>query len=240
MIVNLNTEGFSIITQTHHAHLACLIAENLKEEYKKLYFSDVFAAIAFHESKETDFNYNQQLSDLGQPISFDKPEGSTAESAKKVEHILNDLVTRSLLVAALVSSHFKFLYPEVFNNKLVSPRNCNLDKDAMKLYAIPVKEYKLLYGILKFCDRLSLMICKEEFPDAKRCFEINHSLGNTLHNMLEKEGEFLIDPWPFSKKSLEIEYEYHLIKQSSFKNTEAFLKAFSESEICLKKVVFKK
>lgn len=240
MIVNLTTEGFTVITQTHHAQIACLIAHNLKKKFKERYFLDVLAAIAFHESKETDFNYTRQLSDLGQPISFDKLEETTAESAKKVEQILNNLITRSLLVAALVSSHFKFLYPEVFSLKLVSQKNCELDKEAMKLYSITADTYKSLYGIVKFCDRLSLMVCKDEFPDANRCFEINHSLENKLHSLLEKEGQLLIDPWPFVGDSLEINYEYHLVKQRSFKNTETFLKAFSESEICLKKVVFKK
>ena len=142
-------------------------------------------------------------------------------------------------MAALVSGHFKFLNPQVFDSNLISKKYRDLDREAMNLYLIAPDVYKALYGILQFCDRLSLMICQNEFPDAGRTFEINHSLGNVLHAITEKDEAFFIDPWPFAKDDIAIKYEYHLIKQRSFKNTETFLKAFSQSEIRLNTVIFK-
>ncbi|WP_028374771.1 DUF3891 family protein [Leeuwenhoekiella sp. MAR_2009_132] len=240
MIVSADINGTRIITQTHHAHIACYIGHQLKNKYKNAYFADVIAAIAFHETRETDFNYTRQLNDLGQPVSFDKPDVTEAQLGKKAEEILNGLKSRSLLVAALVCSHLKFLSPQVFEAGLVSTINCDLDKQAMKAYNLKTDSYNILYGIVRFCDRLSLMICQDELPDANRSYDINDALGDTIHNLCDKEGELIINPWPFQEDEVIINYEYHILKQRSFKNSQTFYKAFKESEIGFSKIVFKK
>ena len=60
-----------------------------------------------------------------------------------------------MLVAALVSTHLQFLSPQVFTSGLVSKSNSNLDRKAMHLYKIKKADYDYLYGIVRFCDRLS-------------------------------------------------------------------------------------
>ena len=240
MIVAYDINETRVITQTHHAHIAGFIGNHLKSEYKSLFFSEVIAAIFYHETQETDFNYTRQLNDLGQPVSFDKPEITLEEQAEKTNKILDKLKTRSLLGAALVSTHLKFLSPQVFTTGLVSKSNSNLDRKAMRLYKIKKADYDYLYGIVRFCDRLSLMICQNELPDAQRSFEINNALGNKIHQLKDKNGRLIIDPWPFVGTELTIQYEYHKLKQRSFKNSETFYKAVDESRIGLEKITFSK
>ncbi len=238
MVINQTIQGPQLITQTQHAHLAYAIACRLKEKYRSPYFMEALQAIALHETEKTDFNYTRQLDTLGSPISFDRVAISDENILNKIEDMLDSLKFRSTLVAALVSSHFENLYPKLYKN--VSSAHSGLPALARGLYQIPEDVYDHLYQILKFADRLSLMICQRELPDAGRTFQINNSLHNKNFYIREQEGCYCIEPWPFKGTCIELDIEYRILDKVGYKNSNAFLESAGKSCVLKQSIHFSK
>jgi uncharacterized protein YndB with AHSA1/START domain len=74
-----------------------------------------------------------------------------------------------------------------------------------------------------FCDRLSLILCKDETPARGRSLEINKTIRNERYMIHRNEkNELIVSPWIFEKDEFELNVEERLTEQFSFKSSKEF------------------
>ncbi len=229
MIVKNTNEGWRIITQTNHAFLATQIAQALKENFRTEYWLETLLAISNHETLETDFNSGERINNLNLPIDFREATSSKKELYSKIESMVRKASNRSIIVGALIAEHLLFLHKPDINKKSIISLCEDTIKNAKSLHKIDDTTFKKMYGVVRFCDRLSLMICTEELPDLDRKFEINDSLDIGKVFLYLKDKSIKVTPWPFQKETCSIYIEHKLLTKSHFKDDNDFINVFQKS-----------
>ncbi len=239
MVVKNTSDGWDIVTQTNHALLAAQIANELLPKYKEHFWLETCLSISSHETLETDFNSGEKINDLGMPIDFRQNESSKSDLYNKIESMVFKARNKSLIIAALVSKHLLFLHQKDINKKKVENLCINTIKAAQKIHKINNDVFGLMYGVLRFSDRLSLMIVTDELPDLNRKFDINNAFGEN-HIIKSMNDGYTVKPWPFANSKLDLYFEFRILKEAIFSSEDKFIDAFNKSEIKIKRIAFKK
>ena len=96
-------------------------------------------------------------------------------------------------------------------------------KKILKQFKISDKQARKYYEFLRFCDRLSLILCKDETPDCNRLLEINTSINGVTYFIKKTEkDELIIDPWIFQSNKFEVSVEERILKETTFKSSSQF------------------
>lgn len=241
MIVRNTSSGWHIITQTNHAFLAAAIASNLAPKYKGKFWLETLLAIFTHETLETDFNTGEKINDLGMPIDFRQNTSTKSELYEKIEEMVQKAQNKSLIVGALVAKHLLFLHDGDIKKKRIKSLCQSTIAKAKKLHAIEDSEFEKMYGVLRFSDRLSLMIVTDELPDLDRKFEINNALSSKdTHALFKDKNKFKVSPWPFEQQLFDLYLEYRILENGKFESQEEFLNTFYKATIKKKTYSFSK
>jgi hypothetical protein len=223
MIVRKTHQGLHVIFQASHGLLAGKIAEQLMIKYRPPLWLETLVAVVEHDDQQLDFKEKNYLSELGIPLDFTEDSESVMTSVKRANRVFAHAKSKSLWTALLVSYHLDFLYGS-FRDKSVKASQflgaqAAFRKETVTYFGINEDKAASYYAILKFCDRCSLILCKDEVPDAERKLEINTSIeGNTYYISREINGNLSVSPWCFEADSFELSIEETVLEQTKYKN----------------------
>lgn len=103
------------------------------------------------------------------------------------------------------------------------------------LYKTTDKKARANYEVLRFCDRLSLILCKNEIPTKGRELEINTSINNQKFTIKKENGKISIAPWIFNVDKFDLNIEERILETNEIKSNLAFKKMLDETIPSIKK-----
>ncbi|AKP54157.1 DUF3891 family protein [Cyclobacterium amurskyense] len=221
MIVKKSPQGHHIIYQAAHGLLAGKIAQQLKRKYRPKLWLETLIAIVEHDDLQLNFKDNNYLSDIGMPKDFTEDKQNSSMILKRLKRIMSHANSKSSWTTLLVSFHIEYLYRSVKDQskglKDFLKNQEQLRNKILKEHNTSKTEAYSIYQVLLFCDRLSLILCKNEIPDAGRKIEINTSIDNKTYFLHQKDnGIVTVEPWCFEQNKFEISIEEIILKQTKF------------------------
>lgn len=227
MIVNKSIKGIHIIFHEAHGLLAGKIANEIAAEYRPIQWFETLVAVCEHDDRQLNFDEKDYLSDIGVPLDFTEEKYAVNDVLKRMQRILKSAGNKSLWVKLLISYHLEFIYSHLKEeSKQITNFFHNEEKvrlHILKQFKISDKQARIYYEFLRFCDRLSLILCKDEAPDANRLLEINTSInGETYFIKKTENDELIIEPWIFTADKFELSVEERILKETQFKSAAEF------------------
>lgn len=243
MIVKQSNEGWLLIYQASHGLLAGKIANELSYDLRPNYWIETLTAITEHDDHQLRFDEKMYLNEIGSPVDFTENNTPEEKALERAKRIYNQARIKSGYTAMLVAMHLEFLYGssanarmDTFLKKLKKER-----EESKKLYNIEDKEANEVYELLRFCDRCSLILCKDQLPSLERALEINTSIGGkTFHIKKIADNQITVDPWLFEKDTFKLEVEQVLLKTPYFEDNIKLKKALDAAGSHLVHWTFKK
>lgn len=244
MIVNKSVLGVHIIFHEAHGLLAGKIANEIKDEFRPIHWFETLIAICEHDDRQLNFDEKDYLSDIGVPLDFSEDSSSVEDVLKRMHRILKSAFNKSQWVKLLISYHLEFIYSHLIEDstqiKDFFSKEVQTRKEVLKQFKISDKKARIYYEFLRFCDRLSLILCKDEAPDANRLLEINTSIdGKTFFIKKNENDELIITPWIFSTAKFELSIEERILKEAQFSSSNKFETALMNLQPTLKKWILK-
>lgn len=245
MIVNKSLLGIHIIFHEAHGLLAGKIANEILPEFRPINWFETLIAVCEHDDRQLNFDEKDYLSDIGVPLDFTEDSSSVKDMIKRMARILKSAGNKSQWVKLLISYHLEFIYSQVIEESKQVKSFFFDEKQARQFildaYNLSDKKARTYYEFLRFCDRLSLILCTDETPDAERLLEINTSInGETYFIKKTKEDILTITPWIFNAPEIELSVEERLLKETQFISSKHFEKVLMACQPQLKKWVIRK
>ena len=240
MIVNKSLAGIHIIFHEAHGLLAGKIANEIAEKYRPINWFETLIAVCEHDDRQLNFEEKNYLSEIGVPLDFTEEEFTVQDIMERMQRILKSSENKSLWITLLISYHLEFIYAPIEDK---SKRITAFFKQQEQMRKVLLKEFKLsdekarsYYEFLRFCDRLSLILCKDETPEAGRLLEINTSIaGKTFFIKKTDDDELIISPWIFNVDEFELSIEERILKATQFTSNIQFEEVLMKSLPTLKK-----
>lgn len=241
MIVNAIPEGWEVIYQQAHGILAAELAHQLKPELQCAHWVETLVAIANHDNRQRTWRGQDGLTPAGAPADFTL-QPNTLEQAKALMHAVR---FQSRWVALLTSMHMSYLYESRRGESKATDtfldEQQELQQNCFKSIGITQKEAKQAYAIMQWCDRLSLILCRNELPADERTLEITTGPNEEVYFVKQLNTEMVhVEPWPFAQQRLEVQAEYRVLEQLQFKNDKELAQALHQAEVKYKKWVLEK
>ncbi len=240
MIVNKSLLGIHIIFHEAHGLLAGKIANEISEKHRPIHWFETLIAICEHDDRQLNFAEKNYLSDIGVPLDFTEEEFTVHDIMERMQRILKASENKSLWIKLLISYHLEFIYSEM---KKKSKRITSLFVEQEHVRKVILNDYKVsdkkartYYEFLRFCDRVSLILCKDETPERGRLLEINTSIDGKTYFIKKTENEELtISPWIFSADEFELSIEERILKETRFTSNLQFEAVLMNSKPQFKK-----
>lgn len=239
MIVNAIPEGWEVIYQQAHGVLAAQLAYHLKPELQCQYWVETIIAIANHDNRQKAWRGKDGLTQAGAPADFTL-QPNTLEQARDLMHAVR---FQSRWVSMLTSMHMSYLY----ESRRGQQKNIDdfLDEQQALQQAfhqslgVSRKEAEQAYTIMQWCDRLSLILCRNELPADERALEITKGPdGETYFVKQLEDATVYVEPWPFEAAQLHVQVEFRVLEQLQFKDDAGLAKALHQAEVMYKKFRF--
>ncbi len=228
MIVNLKTDGWEIIYHRAHALLAAQIAAHWQQKDAPLRITDTIAAISHHDDLEKEWEKGL-LTEAGAPKDFTiEGQASVEKLAKHIEESLY----RGRWVALLTSMHTCFLNQGSESADMVEflKEQRKLQQQWRKELDISKKEAESSYQFMKWCDRLSLILCQQKLPSNQRKLEINDGPdGKKYYIAMSEDESITILPWCFKEDKVKLYVETSHLSQVQFKDNVEIKKALTNA-----------
>ncbi|WP_162055482.1 DUF3891 family protein [Pontibacter pamirensis] len=239
MIVNAIPEGWEVIYQQAHGVLAAQLAYHLKPELQCQHWVETIIAIANHDNRQKAWRGKDGLTQAGAPADFTL-QPNTLEQARDLMHAVR---FQSRWVTLLTSMHMSYLYEsrrgqqKSIDNFL--DEQLALQKVCRQSIGISQEEAEKAYAIMQWCDRLSLILCRNELPSDERALEITKGPDGEMYVVRQlKDASVQVEPWPFVAAQLQVQVEYRVLEQLQYKDDAGLAKALHESEVKYKKIKF--
>lgn len=243
MIVKNTNIGWSIIQQSTHGLLAGKIANHLDFRFRHNLWSETLTAITEHDDEQLNFNEKNYLNEVGVPLNFTENKVSDQKVLERAQRIYDTSLTKSKWTALMVYLHLDFLYGEMEYGPMQAflKKHHTIKRVTYKLYGQDKNAAEESYQILRFCDRLSLILCQDEIPSSERDLEINTSIENKTYRISKQDtGEIMVVPWCFQEDSFELSIEECILQQALFADNQELEGALEKAEVKLKTWQFKK
>jgi hypothetical protein len=239
MIANMKDDGWEIIYHRAHALLAAQIAAHWKQSDSPLRITDTIAAISHHDDLEKEWEKNL-LTQAGAPKDFTL-EGQV--SVEKLTKHIEESLYRGRWVALLTSMHTCFLNQDSDSSDIAQfiSEQEELQKQWRKELGVGKKEAQASYQFMKWCDRLSLILCQHKIPSNQRKLEINDGPNGQKYYITKSEADFLtIIPWCFTEAKIKVYVETSHLSQVQFKNNTEITEALKNAPRQYKEWIFQK
>jgi hypothetical protein len=233
MIVNLTPDGWQLIYQQAHALLAAQLAWQWQPFGPTDRWVGLLAAIAQHDDEQEHWNGHYGLTPAGAPANFTMKEFSLAQATGVMRAARFQGQWRSLLT----SMHMSFLYESLRGQQQETDAFLDEQKAGQQRWRRGLKitkaEAQQAYDLMQWCDRLSLILCRQELPEMGRHLEISTGPDGQRHEVAQPVagGTIGIMPWPFAVREFSVSVEACQLSQLQFKNDEELSKAISEAPI---------
>jgi hypothetical protein len=241
MIVNPTQNGWEVIYQPAHALLAARIAAHWREDQRPKRWIETLVALAQHDDEARDWTGHDHLTDSGAPLDFTL---SKAPSLRQPTLVTQDLQYKGQWGALLISMHMVFLYDHL---KDESPEFAAFLKEQQacqehwrKALKVTKKEAEMAYALFQWCDRMSLILCRRELPEAERALEVSTGPDGTRYDVICRDDTVTIQPWPFQEAQFELYVETIQLEQLSFKNDPELQTALQTTPVTEQMWVFRK
>lgn len=230
MIVNMEADGWEIIYHRAHALLAAQIAAHWNQQDSPQRITDTIAAISHHDDLEKEWEKNQ-LTEAGAPRDFTQ-EGQVP--VEKLYQHIEDSLYRGRWVALLTSMHTCFLNQgskdESSEIAEFLAEQERLQKMWRKELGISQKEAESSYQFMKWCDRLSLILCQQQIPDSNRKLEINDGPdGQKYYIAKSKDDSLTVFPWCFKEDKIKVYVETSHLSEIKYENPKALTEALKNA-----------
>lgn len=245
MIVNKSMKGIHIILHEAHGLLAGKIANEIAMEYRPIHWFETLIAVCEHDDRQLNFKEKDYLSEIGVPLDFTEDKSSIQEVLKRMKRVLKSAGNKSQWVKLLISYHLEFIYSQLIEEskqiQTFFSEEKYVRKEILKKFGVSDKKARSYYEFLRFCDRLSLILCNDETPDAQRLLEINTSInGETYFIKKAENGDLIITPWIFNDSKFELSVEERILRETQFKSSKEFEKVLSAMPPINKRWVLRK
>jgi hypothetical protein len=161
--------------------------------------------------------------------------GGSESISALYEHIDNARY-RGRWVALLVSMHMTFLSQS--NHGKISELDQFLDKQIelqtawRKSLKVKKADTEKAYAMMQCCDRLSLILCQKQLPEAERLLEIAKGPTGERHDILKRADDTLsVKPWPFRAEKFTIHVDACYPTQMKFDSNQELVEALQQAEI---------
>ncbi len=217
MIVNLQADGWEIVYHRTHALLAAQIAGywDFGDRTHRLY--ETIAAISHHDDLEKEWQ-GDQLTDAGAPLDF------TLERETSVEQLhrqADEALYKGRWVALLISMHQCFLNQGSDNPEIADFVKEQRDRqdDWIKELDMTADDAEYAYTFMRWCDRLSLILCQRQVPMGGRYIEVTNGPDDKVYSIYRlDDGDFCVSPWPFDVSSFEVSIDACYLRQLEFES----------------------
>ena len=241
MIVNPTQTGWEVIYQQAHALLATKIAAHWRADQRPERWIETLVALAQHDDESSDWTGSGHLTESGAPLDFglSKKPGLAQPSL-----VMYELQSKGQWGALLISMHMLFLYDHLREES--APLAAFLDeqqknqkywRSALK---ISKKEAEAAYALFQWCDRMSLILCRHELPEAGRALEVSVGPDGTHYDVFFRDEAVNIKPWPFEENHFMVSVETSQLDQLKFKNDGELLVALQNTPVTNLTWAFKK
>lgn len=226
MIVNLQNEGWEIIYHRAHALLAAQIAGNWNRSKTPVRLYETLAAISHHDDLEKEWNENL-LTAAGAPLDFTLEQEIDLDKMRR--HAENALY-RGRWVALLTSMHLDFLNQGRRDQtqdlgKFLDQQE-QLRAQWRQELGISQKEAEAAYNFMRWCDRMSLILCQGQVPEAGRHLEVQVGPDGQHYSIFQLEnGHIGVTPWPFNEPEITVNVEACYLSQLQFESNDEIRQA---------------
>lgn len=222
MIINLQTTGWEVIYHRAHALLAAQIAGHWHTNGSFCRLYEVIATISHHDDLEAGWK-DAQITAAGAPQDF------TLEHVPNIEALnqqVHGALFRGRWVALLTSMHLCFL------SQPLREQDEAIAQFIDQQYQLQVKwrteleinkdEAVFAYNFMRWCDRLSLILCQRQVPGAGRALEVTTGPDGKTYWMRQLEsGDLTVNPWPFINPDVTFSIDTCQLEQLEFESDEA-------------------
>lgn len=230
MIVNTHHKGWEIIHQRAHGLLAVKIASHWRIDQRPERWIETLLAIAEHDDGQEDWQGTNHLNPSGAPLDFSLKPFNMIQLSRITELSQH----KGRWIAMLISMHMSFLYEEKRGETKEISSFLDLQKynqqKWQKELKISAKEARQAYALMQWCDRFSLILCRNELPEGERWLEVTEGPdGKTYQVKQLPDKTVILNPWPFQEEQIELSVECAVISQLSFKGDRELLGAIFNS-----------
>ncbi|MGI2907400.1 DUF3891 family protein [Tolypothrix sp. VBCCA 56010] len=232
MIVNQHEKGWEVIYHRAHAMLAAELAGHWNAKDRPIRWLETIAAISHHDDLEKEWEGNH-LTEAGAPLDFTLEKKTYL---KRLRSHTQNARYRGRWVAMLISMHMSLLnegkrgeskeldsfLDEQLKNQEQWRKELNITKD----------EAAEAYAFLLWCERLSLILCKQQLPDGERALEITSYLNNTRYDVMQRsDGTVTVQPWAFEEQEFTVRVEACYLDQVQFSSNDELTEALQTAPI---------
>ncbi|RTQ47093.1 DUF3891 family protein [Hymenobacter gummosus] len=232
MIVNYTAEGWQLIYQQAHALLAAQLLHQWPAFLPPDRWVGLLAAAAQHDDGQRRWDGRYALTPAGAPADFTMKAFSPEQAREVMREARFQGRWRSLLTAL----HLSFLYEELRGQNpetdafLDGLRRCQ--QQWRRELGMRKAEAQQAYALLQWCDRLSLILCRQELPDMERLLEISQGPDGRRYDVRQlADGTVQVQPWPFAAPEFEVTVEAAVLRQLQFQDDEGLSQAIKAAPI---------
>lgn len=230
MIVNLQTTGWEVIYHRAHALLAAQIAGHwdFKDTKGRLY--ETVTAISHHDDLEKEWE-EDQLSEVGAPLDFTL---ERATSIEQLQRLADEALYRGRWVALLISMHLCFLNQAKARDSQAMAEFLDQQRQRQQRWreelGLSQAELDSAYAFMRWCDRLSLILCMHRIPQAQRELEITKGPNGRQYSVFRRDdGRLSVTPWPFTPDEFSVNVEACHLSQLRFDTNDELNQALKQA-----------
>ena len=233
MIVNLTTAGWQIIYQQAHALLAAQLAWHWPTTGPADQWVNLLAAIAQHDDEQPTWDGHYGLTPAGAPADFTLQEFSLEQAQGVLKAARFQGRWRSLLT----SLHLSTLYEPLRGQQPTTDTFLDEQRTSQTRWRRQLKvsqqEARQAYDLMHWCDRLSLILCRQELPEMSRALEIYTGPAGQRYDVARPTptGPITVTPWPFREKRFTVSVEATTLAQLQFRDDAELAAALREAPI---------
>lgn len=235
MIVNTTSKGWEIIYQRAHGLLAVQFAHFWREDQRPERWIETLAAITEHDDGQESLHGSHHLTDAGAPKDFTFYEFDLFQARK----VTQTAEYKSRWVALLISKHTSYLYEPLRGKSTEVDDFLDLQiqqqNKLQKELKVSSKEIEQAYNLLKWCDRCSLILSKNQLPKDEKSLEIEKGPDGKNYMIYQKKDlSVSVNPWPFQENNFRVWVEVRELSDLKFKNDKELEKALRSASVKIK------
>jgi hypothetical protein len=232
LIVNYKENGWEVITQRAHGLLAAQLALQWQKADRPKRWAELLVAIADHDDAQVELQRGDLLTPQGGPLDFKMKHFELEHGLRTIESALS----KSRYIALLCSMHLDFIAGKKTDQSASVQQFLKTQKILRTFWRrqLGIKEAEAVfdYGLLEWCDALSLLICQHENQPAERAVEISSGPDNKRYQLIQPaSGSLTVRPWPFEAEQFEVRFEKKTLQQLKFRSCDQFKKVFLKAAV---------
>ena len=233
MIVNHTPAGWQIIYQQAHALLAAQLLHQWPAFLPTDQWVGLLTAAAQHDDEQADWTGHYGLTPAGAPANFTMKEFSLEQATRLMSAARFQGRWRSLLTSMHLSTLYESLRGQQKDIDAFLDEQLACQKTWRRELKLKKADADQAYALLHWCDRLSLILCRQELPEMGRTLEIYQGPDGTTHLVARptEDGPVQVQPWPFREARFEVSVEASVLHQLQFKNDAELSAALQEAPI---------